>query len=216
MSYLADTLLRMTSQLLNLLCRNSLHPWMGPGPCPDCRENPDEGVVLLGVAESRRLFREINPDLQQCPKCGEVKPRTAEFFHQTSKGSGGLVNQCKTCVNKYNKAWRNERLSDGTGKNHYRRRLLRSYNLPFDAFCAMLESQGGCCAICGSPEPQGADWAIDHDHRCCPTAKRSCGRCVRGLLCVRCNVGLSYFRDNPNALIAAGEYVIEHQQRIAR
>src|SRR5690625_6229484 len=52
---------------------------------------------------------------------------------------------------------------------------------------AMLKEQGGICAVCGiDPDHK---WAVDHDHSCCPGTK-SCGRCVRGILCDRCNTAI--------------------------
>jgi hypothetical protein len=70
-----------------------------------------------------------------------------------------------------------------------RRYLLRKYGLTEDAFLAMLEAQEYACARCGAPEPGGrGTWHVDHDHNCCPASKRSCGKCVNGLLCARCNL----------------------------
>jgi hypothetical protein len=37
--------------------------------------------------------------------------------------------------------------------------------------------------------------AVDHDHECCP-AGRSCGKCVRGVICRRCNIAIGYLRDD--------------------
>jgi hypothetical protein len=54
----------------------------------------------------------------------------------------------------------------------------------------MLESQEYACAMGGEPFVDGQSVCIDHDHACCPEEKRSCGRCVRGLLCVSCNTAL--------------------------
>ena len=72
---------------------------------------------------------------------------------------------------------------DGKADDH----RLRRYGITRDRYDALLEAQGGRCAICGTTEPGWTKrWPIDHDHGCCP-GKTSCGRCVRGLLCHDCN-----------------------------
>lgn len=72
----------------------------------------------------------------------------------------------------------------------------------------MLAEQAGRCAICRTDEPGGSGtWHIDHDHSCCPGRKASCGRCIRGLLCTRCNIGLGNLQDNPETIRAAADYV---------
>jgi hypothetical protein len=68
-----------------------------------------------------------------------------------------------------------------------------------------LLEQGGVCAICGKA-PKGR-LQVDHDHRRCPRRNGSCGKCVRGLLCFRCNYGLSWFGDDEEALQRAADYV---------
>jgi hypothetical protein len=50
----------------------------------------------------------------------------------------------------------------------------------------MLDAQHNGCKLCGEPL---VNFVIDHDHACC-SGRRSCGKCVRGLLCVSCNAGL--------------------------
>lgn len=62
----------------------------------------------------------------------------------------------------------------------------------------MLRDQNGCCAICKTKPPKGKRLDIDHDH--------STGE-VRGLLCGLCNRGLGLFKDNPNTLRSAADYV---------
>ena len=64
------------------------------------------------------------------------------------------------------------------------------YGITYEDYLRMLEEQGGVCAICGTDKPGGrGKFHIDHDHSCCPTEK-TCGKCVRGLLCARCNTKL--------------------------
>jgi hypothetical protein len=88
---------------------------------------------------------------------------------------------------------------------HY---LKHKYGMTLEDYDRLLESQDGACAICGITEPDRGcgRFHVDHDHACCPSAE-SCGKCVRGLLCGNCNVGLAQFRDSPAALLKAIEYL---------
>jgi hypothetical protein len=73
-------------------------------------------------------------------------------------------------------------------------------------YAEMLEEQGGVCKICKKSEVQrnvNGDikmLAVDHDHACCPTPMRSCGKCVRGLTCARCNKILGMVNDDISLL----------------
>lgn len=96
-----------------------------------------------------------------------------------------------------------------------RRRVARlwKFGLTPEAFGALLASQGGRCAICGTDNPKRgnrvATWTVDHDHSCCP-GKTSCGKCVRGLLCSPCNRGMGILGDDPVILEAAAAYLRRH------
>ena len=64
---------------------------------------------------------------------------------------------------------------------------------------ALLEKQGGVCAICKTDDPKGTGWHKDHNHL---TGE------IRGALCHHCNVGLGHFKDNPGLLHAAAAYLM--------
>lgn len=80
------------------------------------------------------------------------------------------------------KAWRTGRADELRTKY-----LWNRYRMTPEDFSSLLVSQGGVCAICSTNSPgRSGAWHVDHDHRCCPQRK-SCGQCIRGLLCSRCN-----------------------------
>lgn len=82
----------------------------------------------------------------------------------------------------------------------------RKYGIDLTAIEALLVQQGGC-AICKRTEPKrGRRWSVDHDHSCCP-GDYTCGKCVRGILCESCNIGLGSFSDDPIALESAAAYL---------
>jgi hypothetical protein len=51
--------------------------------------------------------------------------------------------------------------------------------------------------------------AVDHDHSCCP-GKKSCGKCIRGVVHMACNIALGLMKDDPVMLRSAARYVEEH------
>jgi hypothetical protein len=82
------------------------------------------------------------------------------------------------------------------------------YGITLDERDAMLAAQGGVCAICKSPDPgNGREWCTDHDHACCPQKSRSCGKCIRGILCFGCNVMLGCAKDSESTLHNAIDYL---------
>jgi hypothetical protein len=72
----------------------------------------------------------------------------------------------------------------------------------------MLDGQGGVCAICGEPPVEGKNLSIDHDHSCCP-GRTTCGKCIRGLLCNGCNLGIGYLKDDIERLRKAMAYLVK-------
>lgn len=95
------------------------------------------------------------------------------------------------------------------------RAIRRKYNITREQYDALLEKQGGRCAICRTDKPGNRSLLlnVDHDHACCPGGK-SCGKCVRGLLCAYCNVGLGAFRDDAERLAAAAAYLTSKRTEV--
>lgn len=105
-------------------------------------------------------------------------------FPRDTRNSDGMKSWCRECCNLF-------------------ARTTRTPDLYFE----ILEKQDGRCSLCSKTEEEnGRRLAIDHDHRCCPPNKY-CEKCVRGLLCLDCNIGLGMFKDNPELLILASEYL---------
>lgn len=101
----------------------------------------------------------------------------------------------------------------------WEKRLVDRFNITPGEWEWMAEQHDGGCWLCGFPErarnaasgePQRL--AVDHDHACCPEKGRSCGACIRGLLCQNCNVFIVGFHEktghrNPHLTAAATAYI---------
>ena len=91
-------------------------------------------------------------------------------------------------------------------------RIKRKFGITVEQYETMYSLQLGRCGICAVPlAEEGIDTNVDHDHSCCPGAK-SCGQCVRGLLCNRCNLALGQFDDDVVVLQRAINYLSEARE----
>lgn len=87
-------------------------------------------------------------------------------------------------------------------------RILKKYNLTRERYELFLKQQEGGCAICGDILTK---LFVDHDHKCC-SEKSSCGKCVRGLLCMVCNYAIGLLRDDENRILKTAEYLKKYNQ----
>lgn len=83
------------------------------------------------------------------------------------------------------------------------------FGITAEQYDEMLARQGGVCAnpACDrTVSDDGRRLSVDHDHACCPGPK-SCGKCVRGLLCHTCNATLGMVDDDPTRLLGLVAYL---------
>jgi recombination endonuclease VII len=77
-------------------------------------------------------------------------------------------------------------------KKSNRKYRISSYGLTPEQFDRLLDAQQRTCGMCHEPFEEGQLIHIDHDHACCRGKSRSCGECIRGLLCHTCNIALGH------------------------
>ncbi|MDT0451319.1 endonuclease VII domain-containing protein [Streptomyces hesseae] len=113
---------------------------------------------------------------KRCPDCEQIKPHGEWERNKTS--SDGWSSYCREC-----RARRNR-------DSYFRRK----YGLTQEELQALMEQQGGVCAICLAARPEH----VDHDHET---------GAVRGVLCFSCNAALGQLKDRPDAARRAADYL---------
>lgn len=91
----------------------------------------------------------------------------------------------------YQRAWRKRNPLRTKGYD------LSRYGISLAEYEELLSTQNGGCAVCGQKD-EWFNLAVDH----CHGTNR-----VRGLLCSQCNRGIGLFRDKPELLEKAAEYL---------
>lgn len=154
--------------------------------------------------------------MKTCKECGETKP-LGEFYRNPPHAKGYRT-KCKECLRAWGREYQRrpevaerrriaQRKRKRSREQIFAHRLWTWHRVRPERYYRLVEAQGGRCAICNTDEPGGQGrWHVDHDHECCP-GQHSCGNCVRGLLCSRCNPMIGMARDDAAVLLAAAEYV---------
>ena len=142
-----------------------------------------------------------------CTGCHKDKPDSD--FHWKIKNVKRKT-RCAECVT----AWQREHYQNNRQKYIDKskrwkeanetplQRRQKAYGLTNEEWNTLVDKYDGMCWLC--QESPGT--VIDHDHSCCGP-KRSCGKCVRGYLCQKCNSGLGFLGDNLERLKRAVEYL---------
>jgi hypothetical protein len=159
-----------------------------------------------------------------CTKCKEVKPFSQ--YHNEKVRKDGKHPYCKPCAaearakrkklkpvsrekaREYTARYK-EKYPERVAEQDRRRNLRQKFGISLEDYDALIESQGGVCAICGQPEtarnPKGEakPLAVDHDHGT---------GAVRGALCARCNTAIGLMQDDVERLASAIEYLSKSEQ----
>jgi Recombination endonuclease VII len=162
----------------------------------------------------RRAIRpKLRPDplkevlIKNCTVCRQSKPLT-DFGNYTASKDGKHY-RCKSCDKDAVKGYRR-----GPRKESYRLKIRdnqrrHKYGISPEEYKQMLDEQNSCCAICDEDlitdltrEQYTHKAVVDHCHI---TEK------VRGILCTRCNQALGLFRDSPEILKNAINYLIKQR-----
>lgn len=120
-----------------------------------------------------------------CRICGDNKPEREFTFR---KDNGKYRTDCDACRSS--------------------KEAARRYGITVGDVDALKAAQNNRCAVCGihADEVPHSTFkhnplVIDHAHA---TGK------VRGLLCPTCNVGIGHFKDDPELLASAADYLRRH------
>ena len=176
------------------------------------------------VTKGKELFSKDGKQ-RLCSECGDYKDIETEF-RPNDRYVGGVHYRCNACDSKWFKKYHSDNLEALRAKQRQARKndperfkgygLKTHFKMTLEDRDKLFESQGRKCAGCGADNSgvKGRDWHVDHDHACCP-GERSCGNCVRGLLCHSCNVILGLAKDDPQRFLDLIGYLESYQARIA-
>ena len=116
--------------------------------------------------------------MKTCIKCG--KDKDISLYHKNRDSADGHRGTCKACSLVYNRTVR--------------------YGITEEQFNTMYREQDGHCFLCNIAEEDSIRGILMVDH-CHKTGK------IRALLCHACNTALGLFKDNPEVMLKAYNFL---------
>jgi hypothetical protein len=163
------------------------------------RENSDAMLQLMKVRNKKRTPDEIERDKKYHQEWYEE--HKVERSTKAKEDYRENADEIKARVRKYR-----ELLPSDKRKQWNRVSVLNKFHTTEQWYRTKLAEQNGHCALCSRKrEENGNRLAIDHNHQCCPKSG-SCGKCLRGILCRRCNLRLG----NLDELLSLGMVLAKH------
>jgi hypothetical protein len=156
---------------------------------------------------SKQSLSPVIDDHRVCLSCNLLKS-LLEFYADDTVSSG-YQSSCKECRRyERNSKWASltPEQRSAIQSQEWTRWIWRHFYLTVDEYESMLLAQGGVCAICKQISDRRL--CVDHDHSCCP-GKRSCGECVRQLLCTGCNFTIGGI-ERVGSVDPFGDYLARH------
>jgi len=154
------------------------------GRCRRCKIKCDKTSILCTRCQTR------------CARCD--KELTEDNAVKMTHGKRNRAHlKCKSCHNKFHHT---DKAKDS--------RLVKTYGITLDEYNAIFKLQDGVCYIC-KKAPTGRPLHVDHKHVLKDKQQdpRDTRTRVRGLLCWGCNGAIAKFKDNPENLVRAAEYL---------
>lgn len=182
------------------------------GKAAECKFCHDE-KVRQWRRDNQERYKQNSLDYRQAKREGrptgkKVGPAPRDFCKNghdmsvTRRAASDGQTYCIEC--RYAKAREHRKANPEQYKRYTRTSKLRkAYGISIEETEAILERQGGKCAICGTKEFNGRGYAVDHDHE---TGN------VRGILCTNCNTGIAMFKDNVEVMENAIDYLMAQQE----
>jgi len=154
-----------------------------------------------------KFYKELLPlwAIKRCPVHGFLRPSQV-YVNPSSK-----QRRCRSCDSIRQKSSycpiKQKKFNIKAGPVRQESRLKKRYGISSVDYHLILTKQNNSCAICKITIDQHQSlkgkkrFSVDHCHK---TGQ------VRGLLCYRCNMGLGYFKDDPDLTQAATAYLVSY------